>query len=236
MEKIGTTLKAFRKKKGMTQQELADKVFVTKQAVSKWENDKGFPDISLIQPLSEILGVSVEQLLGARIETVKPKKIRPMVLGLLLFGIALLGFLILMEIIPYYQVQDYVKTIETSTGVDLPSGKEFEEFDFQDWTLYGNTISVAQMGYVVFEDDRSTIFFEEALITDEKWMSTLGEDLSGELPPEVLRYTQNGDYFLLYHPEGGEYGQLSSESGEERYFFLVYQTENHRLLFFDFTM
>ena len=47
----------------MTQEELADRIFVSSKAVSKWETGHGFPDISLIEPLSQALGISVIELL-----------------------------------------------------------------------------------------------------------------------------------------------------------------------------
>ena len=48
----GSVIKSLREKKKMTQEELAEKIFVTGKAVSKWETGQGFPDISLVEPLS----------------------------------------------------------------------------------------------------------------------------------------------------------------------------------------
>ena len=48
----------------MTQAQLADQIGVSSKAVSKWETAKGLPDISLLQPLSEALGVSVIELMN----------------------------------------------------------------------------------------------------------------------------------------------------------------------------
>ena len=51
-----------RKAKGMSQEELADKAGVSRQAVSKWENGRGMPDVSLLQPLCDALGISLNEL------------------------------------------------------------------------------------------------------------------------------------------------------------------------------
>ncbi len=59
----GLTIKTLREKKGLTQAELADKLGVSSKAISKWETGKGFPDISLIEPLSKVLSVSVMELM-----------------------------------------------------------------------------------------------------------------------------------------------------------------------------
>ena len=56
----------YRRKCGLTQEELAEKCSVTPQAVSKWENAITSPDISLLPQLAEIFGVSCDELLGAR--------------------------------------------------------------------------------------------------------------------------------------------------------------------------
>ena len=61
---IGERIKDFRKIRNMTQNDLADEMGVSVQAVSKWETDKSAPDISLLAPLSTVLGVSTDTLLG----------------------------------------------------------------------------------------------------------------------------------------------------------------------------
>ena len=60
----GSVIKSLREKKKMTQEELAEKIFVTGKAVSKWETGQGFPDISLVEPLAKALDISVIELLS----------------------------------------------------------------------------------------------------------------------------------------------------------------------------
>ena len=66
MKSIGETIAYLRKEKGMTQNELAEKMNVTDKAVSKWERDLSCPDINTISKLADILDVSVEELLKAK--------------------------------------------------------------------------------------------------------------------------------------------------------------------------
>ena len=63
-ETMGKRISDLRKSKGMTQEQLAQKVGVTAQAVSKWENDLSCPDISILPQLAEALGVTTDELLG----------------------------------------------------------------------------------------------------------------------------------------------------------------------------
>ncbi len=60
----GAAIKALREEKKLTQAELGQQVGVSAKTVSKWETAKGLPDISLLQPLAEALGVSVIELMN----------------------------------------------------------------------------------------------------------------------------------------------------------------------------
>ncbi len=59
----GTTTKTLREKRGFTQKELAEKIKVSDKTISKWETNKGLPDISIIEDLAKVLCISVTELL-----------------------------------------------------------------------------------------------------------------------------------------------------------------------------
>ena len=69
----GKIIKELREKQGITQSSLADKIGVSDKTVSKWETGKGLPDISLIEPLSNALGVSVIELMNGEYITNRNK-------------------------------------------------------------------------------------------------------------------------------------------------------------------
>jgi len=81
-EKIGAFIRDLRVERGMTQQQLADRLGITDKAVSKWERGLCCPDITLLRPLSDALGVTVTELLaGCReLETV-PSSVGEVVLN-----------------------------------------------------------------------------------------------------------------------------------------------------------
>ena len=60
---IGNNIAVLRKKKGITQEELANELGVSAQAVSKWENNSSCPDVSLLTKIADYFGVSVDALL-----------------------------------------------------------------------------------------------------------------------------------------------------------------------------
>lgn len=62
--KIGGFISEIRKEHNMTQRELAEKLGITDRAISKWENGRGLPDVSLMKPLCETLGITVTELLN----------------------------------------------------------------------------------------------------------------------------------------------------------------------------
>lgn len=63
-ETLGAKISSARKRIGYTQEEFSQLVGVTPQAVSKWENDLSCPDIMLLPKISQILGISIDELLG----------------------------------------------------------------------------------------------------------------------------------------------------------------------------
>ncbi len=60
----GAVIRRLRESKKMTQEELAERIYVSSKAVSKWETGQGFPDISLLEPLAKALDISVIELLS----------------------------------------------------------------------------------------------------------------------------------------------------------------------------
>ena len=72
-EKFGRFLAEVRKEKQMTQKDLADKLFVSDKTVSKWERGNSMPNVTLLIPLAEVLGISVTELLqGERFKENQP--------------------------------------------------------------------------------------------------------------------------------------------------------------------
>ena len=73
--KIGNFIAKCRKEKNLTQQALADKLFITEKAVSKWETGKCMPSVDILKRLSEIFGVTVDELLAGELNTQKHEEI-----------------------------------------------------------------------------------------------------------------------------------------------------------------
>ena len=94
-------LQELRKQKGLTQEELAEKLYVSRTAISKWESGRGYPNIESLKAIAKLFSVTVDELLSSdEILTLaeedskrKEKNFRDMIYGLLDFCIAMLLFL-----------------------------------------------------------------------------------------------------------------------------------------------
>ena len=95
--KFHETLQALRKQKGWTQEELAQKLYVSRTAVSKWESGRGYPNIDSLKAVAACFSVSVDALLtGGEVLTIAQKvqkQKNDLVFGLLDLSAALLFFL-----------------------------------------------------------------------------------------------------------------------------------------------
>ena len=68
---IGSQIKKLRNAQGLSQEELAEKIYVTRQTISNWENEKSYPDIHSLLALSSIFEISLDQLIKGDIEIMK---------------------------------------------------------------------------------------------------------------------------------------------------------------------
>ena len=68
---LGKHIKKYRQEKQLSQEELANRIYVTRQTVSNWENDKSYPDVNSLLLLSEIFQISLDRLIKGDIDTMK---------------------------------------------------------------------------------------------------------------------------------------------------------------------
>ena len=94
-------LQELRKQKGLTQEELAEKLYVSRTAISKWESGRGYPNIESLKAIAKFFSVTVDELLSSgEVLTIaeednkrKEKRFRDLIYGLLDLSIAMLLFL-----------------------------------------------------------------------------------------------------------------------------------------------
>ncbi len=70
----GTQIKKYRSNMGISQEELAEKVYVSRQTISNWETGKNYPDIHSVLLLSSVFNVSLDQLIKGDVEIMKKNR------------------------------------------------------------------------------------------------------------------------------------------------------------------
>jgi len=98
-EKIGKFILEQRKKLNLTQSELAEKLSVTSQAISKWENGRGIPDIEMLNKLSEIFNVDIKDIINGEEQPKEKKntKIKTYIIIILSIIIVILSLLLILS-------------------------------------------------------------------------------------------------------------------------------------------
>ncbi len=98
---IGERIKAYRKEKGLSQEQMAEALNVSRQAITKWESGKGLPDIENLIVLSRTFGVSLDEMVGEeasfqeKIGDQKRKRINALTIAMFVFWAAALVKIVL---------------------------------------------------------------------------------------------------------------------------------------------
>ena len=173
-EKIGKFIYDLRKKYNLTQKELADKLHVTAQAVSKWENGRGVPDIELLKKLSEEFDVSVAELIEGEKSVKKNNK-----LGIII-SIGLIVIVIVVIVILLVQKND-------------------ETFTFSSLVCDNDSFNIS--GVIAYNDAKRSVYISNISYCDEflaepKVIAVeciLYEMVNGE-EKEIAKYGSLDDY------------------------------------------
>ena len=107
---LGQQLKAHRKELGISQDELAEKILVSRQPISNWENNKTYPDIHTLLLLAETFGVSLDELIKGDVEEMKEEINAQERAGFNRDTVcfAIFGIVVVLSIAPLYAFLDYI--------------------------------------------------------------------------------------------------------------------------------
>lgn len=107
---LGQQLKAHRKELGISQDELAEKIFVSRQSISNWENNKTYPDIHTLLLLAETFGISLDELIKGDVEEMKEEINAQERAGFNRDSVcfAIFGIVTVLSIAPLFAFLDYI--------------------------------------------------------------------------------------------------------------------------------
>ena len=211
MDSIGQIIKAHRQEKKMTQEELGGMVFVSKQAVSKWETGRTCPDIEVIRKLCDILDISKDEILGGSVE--ETKKVRKWsrlwaVLAMIGMAVFLWSFLDVPGFIDR-NTQSGVAYLEVYVdGQILPTSRCQTDASFGGEQIHVQDLKNAFMFDIGYGDLRGVLFLEDrtqieyGLINVNDWHNVrIRLDLEYEQDTVYVRrticYETDNDYFAV---------------------------------------
>ena len=153
-EKIGSLIKEIRKKNNLTQKELADKLGVTYQAVSKWETGLNIPDIAIIKQISEMYNIDINEILDGEKKKRKNIFVLITVILLILFSVSII------VIIKNRHSDDIeLKTLSTSCSDFKINGSA--AYNDKRASLYISTIDYCGVSDDTVYDNISCTLYEE---------------------------------------------------------------------------
>lgn len=218
--KLSDRIKKFRKDNNLTQSDFAGMLYVSKQAVSKWENERGIPDVSLYPDLARILNVSVDELMGIEKEQIDVKSFR-ITKKIIYLGIGILLFVA--SIITFYATKDLRKQfylrVHTQNYLQevIPDIESYDYLSLSSMSVmnhwYPETIY-----YFIFEENKKLASFEQSIENSNEWVDEISAETYESLPSYLQPYCETCDLFLIINYK-------------DNYFaFIAYQKELNRLI------
>ena len=181
MEHIGMKIKEYRKRKGLTQEELAKRLNVTYQAVSKWETGVSFPDLLQLVPIAKLFGVTTDELLGytneisserAELENAYREACR--------CGDTEKRYHIAREaVIEYPEIPEYIEWLassEFSLAFEAYRSREFDTVEYLDALMED---SMRRYEYLI-DNCADPQFFRRAVLGKIMWLQFLGRDVEAD--------------------------------------------------------
>lgn len=215
-QKIGDFIKDLRKEKNLTQKELADKLNITDRAVSKWERGLNCPDISLLDDLSQILEVSVIEILKGRrldkdelvnnkelVETMSfanknlKQKIKK---GLDLISITIIGFIALLLL--FYNVKGFYYSNKTYK-INMDNSSEHEQAYTEKYiNKLSNYINLIENNQGIYTDEEYKLIRE--LVNDIKVLydKPIEQELLSKTKLTIKDFNGFFDEFSIYDITG----------------------------------
>ena len=155
IDKIGKYIKEQREKLNLTQSDLGDKVHVTRQAVSSWENGKTIPDSEMLLKLSEIFSVTINEILGAEtiekatLELVNENNKKSLKIKKLMISFLFIIILLVLSILSIYFINNY-----NSIQVYKISGRS-NNFKIRDGIVMSTSeYSYFKLGDILVKEDK----------------------------------------------------------------------------------
>lgn len=236
--KISERIKEYRKVNNLTQSEFASMLYVSKQAVSKWENENGSPDVSLYPKLAELFNISVDELMGVNVpkkqNSRKKKYYLILLLVIVIFLISTVTIILLINKLNHHKktLMDQATLIlktEKSLNESLPEVEIYEYVDTSEMS-HLNSWYPTNTYYFIFKENEKLQTFCEQMTEENGWVSEVEASIKNILPSSILPYCYNGDYFKIICTNNASINEVPVNTGSYKIEFYCYQKELNRLI------
>lgn len=156
-EKVGSFIKKLRIDNNLTQLELAEKLGVTYQAVSKWENGKNVPDIATLKEISKLFNIDIDEIISGEIKNKNKKKNTRLVLVLSIIILILVSLLLII----YFSKDKNKLEIKDITGT-------CEKFNVTGSLIHSNDKTYIRISNIEYCSDDDIVYKEIECILYEK--------------------------------------------------------------------
>lgn len=235
-EKIGKFIAECRKKQGLTQQELADKLNLTYKAISKWECGKGLPNVTLYEPLCKILKISLNEFFAGQLLeeeevlkssernilkiAVEEKKSRTRLNQVIVLSLIVIIALVGVVFDFYTYMSEYMnvaKTFELNWGIVLPS-------DFKEEYAVNTGVSFHGDG------ERYSVYSGMSFLTSL-------EDSKNELLEEEVNNLYNAlnisEEYRINFAHQYSWKKIYQKDDERNYLYCIFDEETKRFYFYE---
>ena len=222
--KISERIRKYREENHITQQELADKLYVSKQAISKWENDKSLPDVSLYPTIASLLNITVDELMGNEANKNKLILSKKVIIICSIIASLILIFIIIMLINPSKILEEktIINETENALDIELPKIETYNIIEYKNWVSFNNYMYPHKMYYFVFK--------EEIIKIDDTWFKELPQEIINSIPIGSSEYPYICDYYKLVDLTTNTINEISSDGEKHQYVLYCLQIENKRLI------
>lgn len=186
--RTGELIEKYRKEKGLTQDQLAKALGVSNSAISKWEHGTNLPDITLIEPLSQILGIDklllftseniAKEVTSERCKTIKKNNIIKMSICIILFFLTI----VFTNFISY---KVYTRKI-----------KEIESSQTQVYSFYSTDEEYLVNGYIILNNEESVVIFDKLKYQDNHTVKLKSSAKLEEIKSVELYLEMDGEVVL----------------------------------------
>lgn len=145
-EKIGKFILEQRKKLKLTQNELAEKLSVTSQAISKWENGRGIPDIEMLKQLSEVFNINISDIINGEENTKKEEKNNKNIKNYIIITLSVIIVILLLVLL-------------------IPN-KDKDNFNFH--SISSNNSCFGVKGVIAYNQNKKSIYISDIKCSNEE--------------------------------------------------------------------